>query len=786
MKEYSVVGKPLPRVDGKWKATGAAKYTVDMVLPRMLHAKILRSPHAHAKIVNIDTSKAGKLPGVKAVITGKDTAGVRYAFVDTPRYPADEMPLAEDKVRYIGEPVAAVAAVDELTAEQALSLIEVEYEPLPAVFDPEEAMKDGAPKIHDEIVRTTTTAWEDWGVGRKARPLKIENNIAATFQTGCGDVEEGFAQSDYIREDRYTIPATSHAAIEPHGILASFDPLAKKLDVWVGHMGYEVKRYWLAKTLELPISSVRLHKVYVGGAFGGKVIFFPHDFLAGFLSMKLGRPVKIVLSRAEVFAATNTSHRMIIDVKTGVKRDGTIMARHVKIINDPGAYRGSGPVVNFLTYALSTPILNVPNIKFEGVSVYTNKSMCYAKRGHGGPQISFVIDSQLDMIAEDLGLDPIAIRLKNMRSAGDVLPNGDVLRTYALPECIEKATETIGWKEKWGKQDSRGVGIGLAAYGCGLPYWPFASAAIVRLNHDGTATLYCGAVEFGQGSDTAMSQIAAEELGLSLDDIILISNDSELCPLDFSNWLSSGVYVDGEAVRRAAADAKQQLLEDAAQALEIKSEDLEVKGGRVYVREDPSKVMSFAELVRDSIQRQGGNPIIGRGYVKALPEVEFYPSLSKGTGHWAGAYKFTAITAEVEVDRDTGKVKLVQVVVADDSGFDINPLNVEGQLDSQAVMGQGDVMFEEIIMEEGSTINCTFGDYKLPGAVDAPKLKAISITAPDPRGPYGAKEVGEGARPAVLPAIANAVYDAVGVRINDLPITAEKVFKALKEKSAKP
>ncbi len=782
MTEHLVVGKPVLRVDAKCKATGSAAYTTDIVLPRMLHGKILRSPHPHATIKNIDTSKAEKLPGVEAVITGKDTAGIRFGFVDTPRYPADECPLAEDKVRYIGEGVAAVAATDEDIAAEALELIEVEYEELPAVFDPEEAMKDGAPKVHEIIIPTKTCAWEDWGVPRKARPLEIVNNIATTLNVSHGDIEQGFSEAELIRKDKFYIPANAHVCLEPHDIVASYDPFSEKLDVWLGHMGYEIKRYWLAKTLGLPIAKVRLHNVYVGGAFGGKVPLFPHEAVAGFLSIKTRRPVKIVMSRQEVFCATASDHRLTVEIKTGVKKDGTITAQEVKMINDLGAYRGSSPVVMFLCYSYSKPIFNVPNVKYEGKGIHTNKSIGNPKRGHGLNQIRFSMDSQIDMIANELGIDTVEMMLKNLRKQGDVLPNGDVLHTYGLPECIEKVSGAIDWKNKRGKHNGRGVGIGLGAGDSGLPYWPFAASAIVRLNHDGTATLLNGAVEFGQGSDTILCQIVAEELGMKTEDITLVSNDSELCPMDYNNWLSGGAKVTGEAVKRAAIDIRDQLFECASMSLETDVDKLELKDRHIYVKGEPERKMSFDEILRYSIQKRGGDHIIGKGYVKAVSAVEFYPSISKGTGLFTEAYAYSATAAEVEVDPETGRVKVLKLVVADDCGFDINPVNVEGQLESQAIMGLGDTLFEEVLFEKGKTVNPTLADYKIPGTTDMPEIQTISVQTIDPKGPYGAKEVGEFARGSVPPAIANAIFDAIGARVYSLPITPEKVLEALKNR----
>ncbi len=783
MSAYKVVGKPAPRVDGKHKSTGKARYPGDIVLPGMLCGKILRSPFPHATIIDIDTSEAEKLPGVKAVLTGKDTRGVRFGFVDTPRYPADECALAEDKVRFFGEAVAAVAATTEDIAIEALELIKVKYEPILAVFDPVEAMKDGAPAVHDVIERGTTTSWEDWGVARKSKPYKVENNRASTFHVSFGDVEKGFAESDYVREDRFVVGANSHAAIEPHTTVASYDSIQDRLDVWTGNMGLEMKRFWLAKVMGMPLSKVRQHHVYTGGAFGGtKPIVQPYDLIACLLSRKTGRPVKVVLSREEVFLACKSSHRMIFDLKTGVKKDGLIVAQHMKIINDPGAYRGSSPIPMYLSYAFSSPVYAIPNLMVEGVGVYTNNPCCMAKRGHGVPQARCAIDSQIDMIARDLGLDPVEMALKNIRKVGDVLPNGDRLDSYGLRECIEKAAEAINWKEKRDKPGNRGVGLGLAGMFSGTAFFPFASAALVKVNHDGRITLYQGSVEFGQGAETTLSQIAAEELGVGLEDVDIVAGDTEECPLDYGNSFSGGIYVSGEAVRKAAIDARQQLFEDVSQVFGVKVEGLELVGGRVYIKGDAEKGMFLGEVVRDSIQRRGGNSIIGRGFCKAVPEIEFYPSISKAAGRLTDAYGLAATTAEVAVDKETGKVKVLKIVIGDDCGFEINPLMVRGQLESQAIMGVGDALFEEVITEEGRITNPNFKDYRIPGIFDIPDMECISIQTVEPKGPYGAKEVGEGARASVAPAIANAITDAIGVRIKEFPITPERILKALRDK----
>ena len=772
---YKVVGTSAPRVDGVEKVTGHAQFTEDVSLPNMLHGKILRSPYPHAKIVSIDTSAAESLPGVKAVITGKDTGAIRFGFVDTPRYPADQCPLAVEKVRYIGDEVAAVAAIDEITAAEALELIKVEYEVLPAVFEPEEALKDGAPRVHEEIVPTTTTAWEDWGVNRRAKTSKIANNICATTSISYGDIDRGFAQADHIREDRFVVPATAHAALEPHVVLASYDP-SGRLDVWVTHMGVALKQYWFAKTMGLPINKVRVHRVFTGGAFGGKVSFFPYEFLAAFLSRRAGRPVRIVLSREEVFASCYVSNRFAINIKTGVKKDGAIVAQHTRLTLDAGAYRGSSSVAMFLAHAFRNAVHQIPNCKHEGVAIYTNKGLSGPKRGHGSPEMSFAVESQLDMIAKDLGMDSVAIRLRNIRKSGDVLPNGDRLDSCGLEAGIMQAVKATGWREKLGKGNGRGIGIGVSAMFNGSPYYPFASVALVRINDDGTATLFSGQSEFGQGAETALSQIAAEELKISLDKVNLVCGDSELCPIDLGGFLSNGIYVSGEAMRRAAADAKRLLLGKAAEILGANAEGLELDDGQVYVKQTPDRRLSFAQIVHTSIQSQ--SEIIGKGTCKPVPEVEFYPSLAKGVGRFTGAYSFAVAVAEVEVDPLTGRVKVRRITVADDCGFAINPAAVYGQLLGQAVMAMGDVLFEEVPTKNGQVLSRSFDDYNIPGVFDAPEFVHIPINSIEPKGPFGGKESGENSRAAVIAATANAISDAAGVRINSLPMTPDKIIAA--------
>lgn len=771
-KKYSIVGKPLPRVDGVSKATGKANYTGDLILPQMLYGKVLRSPHPHARIINIDTIKADKLPGVKAIIIGKDLPGIRYGWRDN--LPPDKYPLAIDKVRFIGDEVAAVAAIDEDTAEEALNLIRVTYEPLPAVFDPVEAMEAGAPVIHEDLIPSSELAWEDLGLGSKPRPYRVVNNIGATYSRSHGNIEQGFKEADYIREDRFAIPSTAHCALEPHVALASFDS-SGNLQIWLGHQGYEVKRQWLAALLGIPIGKIRILKAHVGGAFGGKVELFPFEFLAAFLSRKTDRPVKITLSREEVFTSCYQDQRMAIEVKTGITKNGTLTARKMKIIMDAGGYRGTSLIALWLAYSKTSPVYHIPNVRHDGICVYTNKSSCGPKRGHGTPQVVFAIESQLDMIAEDLGLDPVELRLKNVRKQGTTLPNGDKLASCGLTECIEKAAESSGWEVKRGKIKNRGIGIGASAAQNGGVIYPFGSAATVKLNPEGSITLFTGTVDTGQAADTAMCQIVAEEMGVALEDVNLVSADSELCSTDLGNYAMGGIHITGEAVMLAAADTKRQLLEQASKVLQRKVDELEVMNHGLYIKGTSTKLASFSEVLR--VGQREGIVIVGKGYCSVAPSREGF--FSNVLAH--NAYSFTVAVAEVEVDSETGEIRLLKVTVAHDTGFPINPLSIEGQIQGQVIMGQGDLFFEETLTEEGKIVNPSFVDYSLQGALDTTEVEFIDVYTSEPRGPFGAKQAGECARPPVIAAIANAIYHATGIRLTKIPVTAEKILLALKK-----
>jgi len=750
--KYVVIDTPLHNIDGPAKVTGAAQYTFDITLPNMLYGKILRSPHPHAKILNIETSKAERLIGVKAVVTGKDTLGVKQGIWRRYKELCDEEILAREKVRYIGEPVAAVAAVDEDVAEEALSLIEVEYEPLPAVFDPMEAIKEGAPQIHEGV----------------------ERNINVTRHIEWGDVDEGFKQADYIREDWFKVSGQAHVCMETHCAVASFGHDGK-LTVWTSTQSPYYIQVLLAWTLGLKESDVRVISRYVGGGFGSKFELDSAQFCAALLSMKLRRPVKIVLTREEEFTATKRRTPMYYYVKTGVKKDGTFVAKECRVFTDGGAYTSMGATALYLTGFFQSFPYKWPSYRYDGYRVYTNTMPSSAMRGFGAPQATFVSEVQIDMIAEDLGIDPIEIRRKNGMTPNYEVPGQATIRSCGLHQCLDKIEE---WIKSRGKLPPN-RGIGIAAYGFmsgGIFNWfdtPYAfSAAMVKINIDGKVDLYVGAQDMGQGANTTLSMICAEELGVRLEDIRLHTADTAVAPVDLGAWGSRETLMAGNAVKMAAAEAKRQLLEFAAAKLGPNIVyDLDIKDRWVHLVARPERGLSYYEVVRDAIRGRDGQPIIGRGH---------YTPHRKGM--ISPAYSFGVQAVEAEVDPETGKITLLNVVTAHDCGQVINPLGVRGQLEGAIAMAAGYGFTEDLPMDNGKILNPNLVDYKILRATDMPETEVIEIPTYEPEGPFGAKEAGEGLTNPTAAALANAVYNAVGVRIKELPVTAEKVLRALKEK----
>lgn len=775
MSELKFVGKSFKRKDGPDKVTGRALYSEDVKLPGMLIGRVLRSPHPHARIVSIDTSRARALSGVKAVITVEDTKGIKHGFVETPRYPADQEVLARGKVVHVGEELAAVAAVDAITAQQALELIDVVYEILPAVFDPERAMDPLAPEIHPSHP--------------KVAEKEAYSNIGGKSEGGWGDVEKGFAESDYVREDRFESQLRTHGYLESHVTLAHWE--IDKLNVWTSSMGTFVKRAKLAKTLDLPFSSVRIHKTYVGGTFGGKIDLYSHEYCAARLSMLTGRPVRIIASREEIFSAYRHAQPLIVEVKTGVKKDGTIVAQQLRVINNGGAYRGSGVVVVFLAWGFTMAPYRCPNLKYEGYSVYTNYTVRAPQRGHGCPKVRLAIESQLDMIAEAIGIDPITIRLRNARQPGEDLPNGDNVHNGNLPECIRVAAEKSDLLKKYGEARKspqtghirRGIGIGVSAYFGGSLIYPNSSGVMVKMNDDGSAIVLTGAIDVGQGAETVIAQIVAEELAIDMDDVKIVASDTDTTPQDIGAWVSGMTYITGNAARQAAGDARGKLIMVASEQMNVPVEDLWVENKAVFNRQNPEQRMTYATVFAASVATRRGDTIIGEGFWRTMRDVPTHPSLATTKGRWTENYAFSAQVAEVEVDIETGEAKLIKALTVHDCGFPINPALVKGQVDGQVSMAMGHAFMEEVITKNGYTLNPNWLDYRMPTIHNMAASEDADVITEEYRvgQSYRTKEVGEGLVSGILAAMANAVYDATGVRFYSTPFTPELILNGLKK-----
>jgi len=760
MEEYAVIGKRLPRVDGVVKVTGSATYADDIALPGMLHGKLLRSPYAHAKILNIDTSKAQRLPGVRAVITGKDFPGISVGFM---RKYADRPPIAIDKVRYCGEVVAAVAATEPDIAEEALDLIDAEYEELPVVLNGEQALAEGAPLIHD------------WA----------KNNIAVSSQWEYGDVDKAFKECDYVREQRFLTQRVTIGFIEPHAALASVDGSGRVLFQGSKQSPYITWRH-LCWGLDMPLNKIRIVNPYVGGAFSGKHDAHDLAFCAVRLAQKTMKPVKIVLTQDEVIAFYRQRHAKDIRLKLGLKKDGTLVAGDCTLIADGGAYLGVGPLNIFLFGLFLNIPFRLPNLRYEGHRVYTNTPICGAVRGQSQVIACYAFSAMLDIVANDMGIDVADMMLKNALKPGEVTPNGVQITTIGLEESIKKVMKSIDWKKKKAKKvPNRGLGMACGSQISGLRMGGhFASSALVKLSEDGTVNLVHGGTEIGQGCDTVFSQMVAEVLGIPLEDVIVGAEDG------YDTFFDSGMFGDrctvwtGNAVVAAAEDVRRQLADIAAEMLSVKPEQLVFRDRTVYVKDDPEKSLPFLRVVRNA-QYGKGTCIYGHGSW-APPGVVVVDFEKGDASNLTPSYSFVAQAVEIEVDPETGKVKVLNSVTGDDSGQPMNELLVDGQIEGGAVHMIGQGLFEQSLWDEkGRPLNPSFMDYKMPTAMDSPKFTNYHIITNDPRGPFGAKGAGETSTTTMMAAITNAVYDAVGVRITKMPITAEKIYMALKQKKGK-
>jgi 4-hydroxybenzoyl-CoA reductase subunit alpha len=754
MEEFTHIGKPLPKVDAVSKVTGITQYADDLFLPRMLYARLLGSHYPHARLQHVDTTQAQALPGVLAVITGADLP-VKYGILPSSQ---DETGLAGDKGRFVGDPIAAVAAVDEETAERALDLIRVEYEELPSYLSIDEALRKKGEPVHDS---------------------GDEGNIHKLISLEFGDPEAGFAQADYVREDTFFYQGNTHLPMEQHAAVAQYTADGK-LTLWSSTQTPHYVHRALSKALGLPMSRIRVIATPVGGGFGGKSDPFGHEIAVSKLAMITGRPVKITLTREEVFYAHRGRHPVLMWVKTGVRNDGAITAMHFKSFLDGGAYGSYGIASAYYTGALQTVTYKIPTYKFEGLRVFTNKPPCGPKRGHGTPQPRFAVEIQLDKIAEALGLNPVDIRRRHLVDENSYTANHLRITTCALDECLDKVVAASGFRQKHRQLPyGRGVGLACSSYlsGAGLPiYWnnlPHTSVQI-KLDRGGGVAVFCGQIDIGQGSDSVLAYTVAEVLGVSLDHIQLTVADTDLTPIDLGSYSSRVTFMMGNAAIQAAEKLKTRLLEAAAEELELPVEALAARDNRIYCVDDERRFVSFEQAVQFAEARHGALSAMG----SYTPPRLAGPYKGSGVGP-SPAYSYSACVVEVTVDPETGEIKVEKVWIAHDCGRAINPLLVEGQTEGSVYMGLGEALMEEQEFRRRQHKFPSMLDYKSPTTLETPEIETIIVERPDPGGPFGAKEAGQGPLLPVPPAVANAVYDAVGVRIDEIPITPEKVIKAL-------
>jgi 4-hydroxybenzoyl-CoA reductase subunit alpha len=757
-RQLNIIGKPNRKIDVMQKVSGQTVYAGDVVLPRMLHCKILRGRHPHARIKFIDTREAEALSGVVAVITGRDLPN-KFGILPVSE---DEESLAAEKVRFVGDGVAAVAAVDEETAEKALDLIQVDYEVLPPVMSMEEGARPTDDPIHDYADR---------------------DNIHKLVSLEFGDLEASFAGADHIREDLFFYQGNTHLPMEEHAAVARYEANGK-LTVWTSTQTPHYVHKAMAGVLELPPSRIRIIAPPTGGGFGGKTDPFGHEMVVAKLAMITGRPVKIVLTREEVFYAHRGRHPVLMKVKTGVKNDGAITAMDFQSYLDGGGYGSYGVASTYYTGALQTVTYNIPAYKFQAARFFTNKPPCGPKRGHGTPQPRFAVEVQLDKIAETLGLNPLDIRLKHLAQPFTKTANHLTVTTIGLGECLEAVDQVSGFRENYGNLSyGKGLGLGCGAYlsGAGLPiYWNKMphSGVQIKIDRGGGVAVFCGSTDIGQGSDSILAYIVAEELGVTLDDIAIVTADTDTTPVDLGSYSSRVTLMTGNACIEAARKLRTLLFATAAKELMVPPESLTAYDNVIYCLDDEARRIPFPDLAKLAEAEHGTLGAVG----------SYTPPKRGGRYKGAGvgptpAYTYAACVAAVTVDDETAQFTVDKIWIAHDVGKSINPLLVEGQVEGSVYMGLGEVMMEEQVFRRGLHKIPSMLDYKSPTFLETPDIETILIETNDPYGPYGAKEAGQGPLLPVIPAVANAIYDAVGVRIDEVPITPEKIFKALQQKA---
>ncbi len=774
MPDTSVVGKSVNRADAAQKVTGQALYVGNIVMPGMLHVAVLRSPHPHARIIRVERSRAESRKGVAAVLTGSDVAAM--PGIDPYFGPAfrDQPILAIDRVLHVGDPVAAVAAENLRSAQDALELVEVDYDPLPAVLDVLEAIRPESPVIHDEI--RPALAFAD--LAHLRPPGK--SNICYHYKLRKGDVEKTFSEADRIFEDTFTSPPSQHVPMEPHVTLAFLDE-SQRLNVWSSTQSPSFVRTELANILGLPLNRIRVRVPYLGGGYGAKV-YVKLEPLVAILALITRRPVRYSLSREEEFQ-TITKHGVVFNLKTAVK-DGVITGRECRVYWDTGAYAEIGPrIVQKSGYTSAGPY-RIPNVSIDSYCIYTNKPPAGAFRGFGVPQLVWAYESQMDMIARALGVDPVEFRMRYALDEGEPFVTGTPARAFGLRACIREAANAIGWskprpKTVAGKPRGKGIAAGVKAV-----LTPSISGAIVIMSADGSVNVLSSTVEMGQGSETMMAQIAAEELGVGFDRVHIVQPDTDVTPYDTITAGSRSTYHMGNAVRMAAAKVKAQLFAAVASKLEVNPDDLVARDGYIFVRGSEERGMTIPQAFLAKFGSLG-TTITGEAVcqTKVIPMDPETGLSEKCTEYWFPS----ATAAEVEVDPETGKVRVLGLYSVGDTGTAINPKHCEQQLIGGAIAHLGQTLFEFLSFEEGQILNGTLLDYQIASILDLPEtIKPVLVEVPHESGPFGAKGVGETGGLTVSAAIANAVEDALGVRVKELPITPEKIFRLLAKRCEKP
>ena len=772
-KRFSVVGQPLPKIDAWGKVTGDTRYTDDLVLPRMAFGKLLRSPHAHARIRGIDTTRARAVPGVYAVITGADLPRVKFGILPVSQ---DEEALCTEKVRMVGDAVGAVAAVDEETADRACRLIDVDYEPLPALMSIQESLAHPEVRIHE------------YGDGPN-----VHKNVALQF----GDVEAAFAAADLVREDVFFYEGNTHLPMEQHAAVAHATADGK-LTLWSSTQTPHYVHRLLAKILEMPAAHIRVIAAPVGGGFGGKLDPFAHEIAACRLSQLIGRPVKIACTREEVFYIHRGRHPVLMWIKTGFTRAGDITGCHLKTWLDGGAYGSYGVASTFYTGVINPVTYKMPVYKFEGARIFTNKPPCGPKRGHGTPQPRFALEVQLDKAAEQLGLDPAEMRRRILVEPFTKTANHLTVTTIGLGECIDKVVEASGWRDKapryraaakaeapkalWQPRRRRGVGIACSSYmtGAGTAiYWNSMphSGVVLRADRSGGVTVLCGATDIGQGSDSILAYLVAEVLGLDPKDVHVHPADTSLTPVDLGSYSSRVTLMCGQAAIQASERLRAAIFKAVAARLGVDAAALAARERKVGVPEDWDKAVDFAQAVELGEAMHGVLAFAG----------SYAPPRRAGKYKGGGVgpspcYSYSACVVELSVDEDTGEVELHDVWIAHDIGRALNPLLVEGQVEGSVYMGIGEAVMEAQVFRKNVHKAPSMLEYKSPTTLETPEIHTMLVETDDPEGPFGAKEAGQGPLLPVMPAIANAIYQAVGVRVDEIPITAEKVLKGLELK----